>query len=230
MNVSSATINVTQPSVLQGSQASQTVRASDSDGDGDGDGGRVHKSHKSHGGGGQMQQALLQALQNLGLAPVSAASQGPSTTSTSASTASGKNPDESVSVSGSIKDDLRQFMHALSQAVKGESADGQTNAGATSADSKTNFAGGLAALISQVASGTAPADLQKAFSKLASDMQQQNSTTTDSGEAQQVGAGGTSAPSTPNVSLQALLTQMQQNLGYGKTSQAMTGNIISTHV
>src|SRR5450830_719766 len=68
-------------SLIQTTQALQQPAVSDSDGDGDGSGGaRVHKG----GRGGQMQQAMLQALQSLGMSL-------PQQTSTAASsqTASG---------------------------------------------------------------------------------------------------------------------------------------------
>jgi hypothetical protein len=50
---------------VQGAQTSQVSGTSDSDGDGDGSGSRVHRGKS----GGQMQQALMQAFQSLGLTP-----------------------------------------------------------------------------------------------------------------------------------------------------------------
>ncbi|MEI8170225.1 MAG: hypothetical protein WCG50_11155 [Rhodoferax sp.] len=224
--------------------SSQVSRASDSDGDGDGDGGSGGKrAHKSH-GGGQMQNALMQALQSLGLSmpqPTSSTTATPSTTSTTGTSimtaASGttSNPttgatdgdgdsDGSSSATSSVKKDIGQFMHALFQAVKGESASSTPSAASTATDPKANFAAGLSALISQVSSGSAPADLQSAFAKVAADMQQSSSSA-----AGITSTGSSSSTSSPQATLQALLTQMQQNLGYGAaSSSAAIGNLLST--
>ena len=211
--------------------ASQVSGASDPDGDGDGGG---HRSHKARGAGGQMQNALMQALQSLGL---SAPQQTAATTATTAAAATGQTStgsdsdgdnDGSTSATSSVKKDMRQFMHALFQAAKSENASstsGTSGSGATSTDPKSNFAAGLSALISQVSNGNAPADLQSAFAKVAADLQPASSTSAASGST----SAGTSS-STPQATLQALLTQLQQNLGYGATSStAAVGNFVSTH-
>ena len=55
---------VAPSSLIQSGKSPRVNSGTDSDGDGDGGGRRVHKGH----GGGQMQQAMMQALQSLGLA------------------------------------------------------------------------------------------------------------------------------------------------------------------
>lgn len=222
MNISGISSNVTPPAGTQGVQTSQVNNASDPDGDGDGgSGGRVHKSH---GGGGQMQQAMLQALQSLGLSMPQQANGSTSASQTSGSTDSDGDSDGSTSATSGVKNDMRQLMHALFQAVKGETASGTSSTGSNSTDPKANFAAGLSALISQVSSGSAPADLQSAFSKVAADLQQTNPASTSTSA---TSSSSTTATST-QATLQALLTQLQQNLGYGSSSMAATGNIINT--
>lgn len=205
----------------QGVQTTPQVQgASDPDGDGDGGG----RAHKSHGRGGQMQQAMMQALQSLGLSmPQQAAGSSASSQANSSKDADGDS-DGSTSATSNVKKDLRQFMHALFQAVKTEKTSSSSTTDASSADPKANFAAGLSALISQVSNGSAPSDLQSAFSKLASDLQPANATSTSSANASSSGAG-----TTQQATLQALLTQLQQNLGYGSSSMASTGNVISTY-
>jgi len=228
--------------LTQGAQSSSQVSgASDPDGDGHGGGKRAHKSH---GAGGQMQSALMQALQSMGLSMPQQTSGTTATSSTSSTTAtsaiaaaagtttnpttgatdSDRDSDGSTSATNSVKKDIGQFMHALFQAVKGESASGTASTASSSTDPKANFAAGLSALISQVSSGAAPADLQSAFAKVAADMQQ-----TGSSAAGTTSTGSSSSSSSPQATLQALLTQMQQNLGYGASSTtAAIGNLLST--
>jgi cytoskeletal protein RodZ len=130
---------------------------------------------------------------------------------------------------------MRQFMQALFQAVKSESASSSTSTNGTSttssADPKTSFASSLSALISQVGNGQAPADLQSAFSKLATDLQGTSGSSTSST------SGTTTSGATTSQSaftLQTLLSQMQQNLGYGasgsstSSSASSLGNLVST--
>jgi hypothetical protein len=172
-----------------------------------------------HHGGGHMASAIAQALQSLGLAPpdggatAAGSTSSSSTDSTDATTASG---------AGKVKDDLRQFMHQLFEAVKAEgSAPAGAGSGATSSsgDSQSGFAAGLSALISQVSGGTAPAALQSAFSQLASDL--------SPAAASASGAATDSSPAT----LQAFLTQLQQTLGYGQTtSGSASGSLVTTQV
>ena len=90
---------------------------------------------------------------------------------------------------------------------------------------KAGMGSGLSALIAQVGNGTAPADLQSAFAKVAADLQPTTATTTPGSSS----SSGTTA-STPQATLQALLTQLQQNLGYGASSStAAVGNFLSAH-
>ncbi len=208
--------------------------------DPDGDGG-TRKAHRHGHGHGQMQAALMQALQSLGLAaPTAATSSTASTTGTTASTTnssatavSGATSDDdsggSSAGASSVKKDLRQFMHALFQAVKNDAAaSGSTATGGTSgtsatSDPKSNFASGLSTLITQVSNGQAPSDLQNAFSQVVADMQPTTSASSSN-------AGGSGSGTSPQATLQALLTQLQQNLGYGSTSStASIGNFLSQH-
>ena len=85
----------------------------------------------------------------------------------------------------------------------------------------SNFASGLSALISQVSNGQAPAALQSAFTQLASDLQGSRSATAGTSSA----TTGT-ATSTTQATLQALLTQMQQNLGYASSNTALSNTLI----
>jgi hypothetical protein len=178
-----------------------------------------------------MQNVLMQALQSLGLAAPAATSATGSTTATSGTTQTSSatdsdgDSDGSTSAVGNTKSDIRKFMHALFQAVKGESSSGTSIAstgtsGAT--DPQANFASGLSALISQVSNGQAPADLQSAFAQVVNDLQ-------GAGGASASGSG-TRTTASPQVTLQALLGQMQQNLGYGAASSTSAlGNIVSAH-
>jgi hypothetical protein len=220
--------NYVAPAPLtQSIQPSQVSSTSDPDGDGDGGGAR-----KARRGGGQMQNALMQALQSLGL---SMPQQPTGTTASAGSTSTGQisgatdndgDAAGSTAAAGSVKKDLRHFMQALFQAVKGETASTTPSTGTSSTDPKTNFAAGLTALITQVSNGSAPADLQSAFAKVAADLQQTGATPTVGAA---TGSDSTiSAASSPQVTLQALLTQLQQNLGYGTpSSSAALGNLLS---
>jgi len=88
--------------------------------------------------------------------------------------------DQRPAASG-IQSDIRQFMHALFQAVRGQgtdagaSTDANANSNASSTEHsrghKGHFGAGLASLISQVSNGSAPAALQSAFDKLVTDIQ-----------------------------------------------------------
>lgn len=210
MNISSISSAVPTITSTSGVQASPVAK--DSDGDGDGSGGRrVHSSHS----GGHMHQALMQALQSLGLnMPQSSGATGSASAAGTAST-TGASP-----AASQVKDDMHKFMHALFQAVKSETS-AQASTDASSGDSKSSFAAGLSALISQVGSGSAPAGLQDAFSKLAADLQGSQSPPATTSAS--VPAANASTPPT----LQALLTNLQQDLGYGKSSTSAIGNVVS---
>jgi hypothetical protein len=215
MNISGISSSVSTAASLQGAQAVPVGKTSDPDGDGDGGDGRVRKSH---GGGGHVHQALMQALQSLGLtvpqSSAATASSGPTTGGGTAAT-TGASP-----AAGNVKDDLRQFMHALFQAVKGEASTNAAGTASGSGDPKSSFAAGLSALISQVSNGSAPAGLQDAFSKLASDLQESPAAPAKTDAA---------SPSSPAAAptLQALLTKLQQDLGYGSASGTALGNVVS---
>ncbi|HTP71176.1 MAG TPA: hypothetical protein VML58_03075 [Burkholderiaceae bacterium] len=225
MNVTDATstnVFVTPSTALQ----VQPAATATSNACGDGDGNRVH--HHGHHRGG-MGGALMQALKGLGLTAADGSAQ---------TASSDHDGDDAGSAAGtahaSIKGDIRSFMHALFQAVRSESSgasDGSTaavgaattGAGAGS-DPQAGFASGLSALITQVGNGSAPSDLQSAFDKLASDLQAVK------GAAPASSAAGTAdASSAPSATLLQLLTQMQQNLGYGpRTASTATGNLVGT--
>jgi hypothetical protein len=214
MNISGTSNSFNIPVTSQASPVSQVPSTTDSDGDGDHDG-AVHAGHHAGGahGRGHMRDAMAQALQSLGIAlPQSAAGVSGTSTTQSGSSAS----------SDPVRTDLRQFMHSLFQAVKGESSGGSADNAAPSTDQKGNFSTKLSALISQVSSGSAPADLQASFSKLMSDLQPQTSTATDP-----AGAGAPTSGASA-VTLQALLSKLQQNLGVGGNSTPGVGNIVNT--
>lgn len=229
----SSAIYVSSSSQTQGTQGVQG--ASDPDGDGDGGGQRVKGSgHHGHGkgrGAGPMQDVLMQALQSLGLDTAQAASASASaqsgassgTTSQTSGTDSDGDSDGSTSAAGNVKSDIRQFMHALFQAVKAEKPNsGSAGSANANSDPKSNFAAGLATLISQVSSGTAPAELQSAFSKVVADFKGAGTSTTTTD------TSGTAGTPSPQITLQALLSKMQQNLGYGAvSSNASVGNFVN---
>lgn len=205
--------------VISGTQNSQVNSGSDPDGDGDGG---VKKSR----GHGQMQAALMQALQSLGLSPTGTTTSTSGTNSTSQNSSSADSDgdtDGSTSATGSVKSDMRKLMHALFQALKNENPSNSTAGAAATpgpTDPKVNFASGLSALITQVSNGNAPTDLQNAFSQVAKDLQAAGSASNST--------ASSSSGSTPQATLQALLNQLQQNLGYGASSStAGIGNFLS---
>ena len=205
---------------VQGSLGATVSGASDlgRGGNGGHGGGHVHKGHR----GGVMGQALMHALQSMGL---SVPQQGASPNTQSSSGAqSGTDRDGDHDGTGAAdggKGDLRSFMHALFQAVKAEKTSSNTTPSTTTAGSKADFAGSLSALISQVSNGSAPSNLQAAFDKLATDLQPAVATGSTTG-----GAGSASA-----VTLQKLLDKLQQNLGYGASSNTFSaGSLVSEKV
>jgi hypothetical protein len=218
MNISGLGSNTLPVPAFLSTPGVNPASGSGRDVDGDGDGGRVEGGHRGH-HAGNLRQVILQALQSLGAAASSADAS--SATSGSASTTSADGSAAAANTAGSLKQDLHQFMHALFQAVRSESAPASSAAtspvtGASSA-SRADFSTRLAALISQTSKGSAPSDLQSAFDKLAADLQPP-------------AAAGTSAPS---LTLQKLLMTLQQGLGYGASNTANTGsvgNIVSQSV
>ncbi len=218
----------------------------------DDDSGQVHRRHGGHGhGGGQMMQAVAQALQSLGLSlpdKTEAADGTGATTAVSATDAtssatsatdgtSSNTSSTAASGTGDIRQDMHDFMHALFEAVKADSSadsssGSSSDSGQGNGDPRANFASGLAALVTQAANGNAPSELQSAFAKLQADLTVSAGTATSSSD----GTAATSTASTASTNaaqatLQAFLTQLQQNLGYGSSaSLAATGNVISTQV
>ena len=169
-----------------------------------------------------MRGALMQALQSLGLsAPAQAAAAATASSGQSQGSTDGDADSDEAGALGNVKGDMRQFMHALFQAVKSEGGSGNTTSGSQATDRRENFSDGLAALISQVGGGSAPSALQDAFAKLMTDLQSTNVAAASSIDA--------SADATkPQITLQALLTQLQQAVGYGVASAAPGGNVVST--
>lgn len=199
MNVSISGLS----SALSAGSVSGTRRREGGEGDGDGDesSGRVHRGPP----GGGLGEDLMQALQSLGVSlpapPEGAPPEGPPPEGESGSEQGG----------GQIGSDLREFMHALFDAVKSNAgSESSTSTGSSSSGGSSDFASGLASLVSQVSNGSAPDSLQSAFDQLMKDL-----------------SSGSSASGT--VSLQQLLGQLQQNVGYGSSSTAAaSGNLLST--
>ncbi|HVO08409.1 MAG TPA: hypothetical protein VMT83_16570 [Burkholderiaceae bacterium] len=194
---------------------------------GDGQEPRVHHGH--HRGGG-MGHALTQALQDLGL---SVPSNG---TSSSASSSGGGNDHDADDGSvATVRHDMRQFMHALFDAVRSQAPSGTTDASSSAtgdAQGKPDFSSALSAVITQVGNGSAPSSLQSAFDQLVADLQSGGtasaSAAADAGTSSGSTSGGGSAAS--SITLQQLLTQMQQEFGYGRTSSTVTsGAVVSTN-
>src|SRR5450432_2829060 len=99
------------PSAASSTQPMSPASTSDQDGESAKSG---HVRHRH--GGGHMMSAISQALQSLGMTlPVSAPATG---------TSSASDPSDTTATpaSGQVKNDLRQFMHQLFEAVKAESA------------------------------------------------------------------------------------------------------------
>jgi hypothetical protein len=212
MNITSVSSAIA-PTVASILQPTSPASGSDQDGDGGGSG-RVH-----HGkGGGHMSSAIAQALQSLGLTlPVNGtAAPGSTSPSVNSTDATG------TSDTSKVKDDMRQFMHQLFEAVKGEgsaAASSSSSGASTSGDAQSGFAAGLSALLSQVSSGTAPAGLQSAFAQISSDLSPAGAATSSS-----------TSDSGSQATLQAFLTNLQQELGYGQSGGSASGTLLATQV
>lgn len=188
------------------------------DRDGDRQDDRVEPQQSS---GGQLQQALAEVMQGLGL-PLPAST---SPTETAPPHRSERAAEDS-SQNTSLRQDLHQFVHELFQALRqaGSGHDSNPATSAASSDSvpppnpepapKPRVASNLSALISQVSSGSVPPGLQSAYAKLVTDLQPSGS----------VADSGNTTPPT----LQELLTRLQQNLGYGATALDPSGNLVDT--
>jgi hypothetical protein len=179
------------------------------DRDGDGDGQRGHRGHRGGHGGGGMDKELMAAFQSLGLTPTASASASSgSKASGSDASASSDQYQSSDGVSRStLRKDMHEFMHQLFEAAR------QAESGGAAEPGKGRFAQGLSALLSEVSAGNTPSGLQGAFDKLKSDL-------------------GVSSGATGDATLQALLSKLQGNLGYGGTSAGSTtagvGTTLST--
>ena len=172
-------------------------------GDGDHRSG-VHGHHRH----GAVAGALMQALQSVGLSEPKA----------SGNTSAQEGQSGGNDVDGTVRSDMHHFMHALFDAVKGEKSQTTDAASGTAGKGATDFSSGLAALISQVSNGSAPPELQSDFDKLVL-------------ASQAGGAAGNGSASSSSVTLQQVLTKLQQNLGYGSATTSAfpsTGNLVST--
>lgn len=202
MNIPSlSSTSIASLSSVSGASAVSSPQDPDADGDG-----QMHVHHGGHHRGGAVGSAMMAALQSLGLSIPPPAAGG---TSDSGSASTGQDSGSA----GSVGHDVRQMMHALFEAVRGEQVgeSGTTGSGsAATAGGPSSFATGLSALITQVANGSAPSDLQSAFSQLVQD------------------AGATGTAGSANANLQAFLTQLQANLGYAADSGSGIGNLMAT--
>jgi len=115
-------------------------------------------------------------------------------------------------------------MHALFEAMKAEG--GAASGSSTSSSSgdasaagpvQTRMSSDLSSLISDVSNGQAPSGLQDAFSKLAADLQSSGGSSTST-------SGGSGSEAT----LQAFLTALQQDLGYGATASSSSAGSLVT--
>jgi hypothetical protein len=219
MDISSLSSFNTTITSLSSTGAVQGAGSGPFDADGDGDAG----GHRVHGGRhGRMGEAVMQALQSLGIsmpAPDGQAGNASSSQDNGSSGATAGGAD-AASGSGDVRKDVHNFMHALFEAVKSESSGdaGAADGTNSTANGPSSFASGLSALVTQASNGTAPADLQSAFDVLQSDVQAAGSSSSADG------SSGT------QVSLQAFLTKLQDGLGYGTTanSSSSTGNILNS--
>lgn len=207
-------MNLTQLRHITPVSAPSTAQPVQPQVDGNADSVSEMRPHHAHGhGGGHLQQALMSALNSVGLtAPGSGAATG-SAAPTGDSTGTYSTGADPTGTDSAIKADLQKFVQELGQSIQSSSA---TTTGTSSSDPKSRFGAGLSALVSQAANGNAPADLQSAFAKLSSDLQAAESSTAT--------ARSPAAPPT----LQALLTQLQQQIGYaGSSGSPSVGNVIS---
>ena len=213
MNISGTLNSISSCEALTGLQPQRATSIADSD---EGNAGRPHHAH----GGGHMRQAVQQAMQSLGLSMPDA-----NATNANSSTSSDTGSDASSASSDSrVRQDMHQFMHSLFEAVKNEATTSASSTSSGGSDPQSNFASGLSSLISQVSAGSAPSDLQASFSQLASDLQASGAT------ASSTDGSSTDASSRVQATLQAFLTHLQQDLGYGGPSASAGGSLITTQV
>jgi hypothetical protein len=231
MSITSISTYTTSPSTLiQGGATNQATNVSKPAGESAGSS-RPH-GHHGHRGGGKMENALMQALQSMGLDTSKANAATSSGASSSTGTDADGNNDGSSGSSDStskVKHDMSAFMHSMFEAMRSEDANSSSSGDANGASTangggKPDFAGDLGKLISQVSSGTAPAALQSAFDQLKSDLQPAATGSTATTPA----ATGASTDTSQGTLLN-LLEQVQKNVGYGSgtSSTASVGNIVS---
>lgn len=169
--------------------------------------------------------ASTSAAGTSGAAAAGTAAAGTAATATSAAAASTPTPppapasdaDRDHDVSSeerSIAGNVRHLMHALFEDVRAENllspSAGASSGGSTPAAS---FASGLAALISQVQSGSAPANLQRAFDALVANLSQP-------GTQPAAGAASAATPAVASTTTQAAATTTQA----AATTQAPASN------
>jgi hypothetical protein len=187
------------------------------------------------GGGNPILQALAQALESLGLslaapAPNSAnadtasssnasttatTSAAPAATTTAVSSAPAAAPapapapnHEISSEERTIAGDVRHLMHALFEDVRAENLLAPSSGSASASPTPgSSFAPGLAALISQVQSGSAPANLQRAFDSLVANLSQAGT--------QSASAAAPASTLNTQALLMQFLTNLQTDLGLG---------------
>jgi hypothetical protein len=163
--------------------------------------------------------------------------------------------DDGASGFVSIARDVRHLLHALFQDIRAENvlapaaapaapaatdpaASATTvpaSTGTTTAAAPTSpFASGLAALISQVSSGSVPANLQNTFDKLVA-ASSPSTAASNSNPASTSGSSSTAASGAPAIGSQSLLlkflTTLQQDLGYGtaaSTGSTTNGLVVNT--
>ncbi len=207
------------------------------------------------GGGNPILQALAQALESLG--PSLSA---PATNSTSADTAPSSNASTTATTSATpaaattavssapvpapahevsseertIAGDVRHLMHALFEDVRAENLLAPSSGSASASSTPGSaFASGLAALSSQVQSGSAPANLQRAFDALVANLSQVGTQSASAAV-----SASTAAPAS-TLNTQALLVQFLTNLqtdlglGYGGSTgtpaqSATSGVMVNT--
>jgi hypothetical protein len=219
------------------------------------------------GDGNPILQALAQALESLGLslstpATGSTSAAAAPATSTAAATTTAASPapaatpapapapkHEISSEERTIAGDVRHLMHALFEDVRAENLLAPSSgSGSGSSTPGSSFASGLAALISQVQSGSAPANLQRAFDSLVANLSQlgtppaaapaSGSSNAATATFADTASTSTAAPAS-TLNTQALLVQFLTNLqtdlglGYGGSTgtsaqSATSGVMVNT--
>jgi hypothetical protein len=155
----------------------------------------------------------------------SASTTSASTTSAAASSTASAAPTNSggdySSQAGSIAGDIRHLMHALFADVRAENllapSSGTASGTTSSGGPAGSFASGLAALISQIQSGSAPANLQRAFDRLVTNLEEISGALPDPISQ---GAAGASAPVSSGTSAATSSTTASTSTGTAGASTA----------